>query len=515
MTLQPFWNKHTGAISKKLFLPKNGNTIELKLDDNKKNSCINNREVTFFNKKTEDYDKRKTKDSWLNIRVQKHKDPNDVPKNKKYLYNVLNNVDIEETTIPDCKARKMRIYPNEEEEEKLRRWFGCYRYVYNSALAFLNEEWKQELQQRILDKASGLNVDKEKKKRYESDYKLTRRLIGLFAQDSVYEDKPWMILLSDTRDRAIDELIKNRRTNLNKGTGFHLHFKKKKRESISIYIRGHQFKQKSDRGKYKFLRFIRRTQRNEDDPKISKTDIPNFTNDLELHYDRFGHYYLIFKVDVQRDDSKVPKRIISIDPGVRTFLTGYTNDGYIYHLGENNVSRLASLNTRRNRITSLLDPKNEKVKHFMRSRRRCHLRQSYRRVSEKIYNLVEDAHKKISTWLLKNFEYIILPRLDTNSLCRQKKISKKVKNNIKSWRHCSFIDRLKFKMCEYPDRKLIIPMEDYTSKTCTACGTISNPGRSKVFKCSNVKCKFIIDRDSNGARNILLKLLTLHTSQPA
>ena len=46
--------------------------------------------------------------------------------------------------------------------------------------------------------------------------------------------------------------------------------------------------------------------------------------------------------------------------------------------------------------------------------------------------------------------------------------------------------------------------EPYTSKTCGQCGKINTTlGSSKDFKCTT--CNLQIDRDINGARNILLR----------
>jgi putative transposase len=45
--------------------------------------------------------------------------------------------------------------------------------------------------------------------------------------------------------------------------------------------------------------------------------------------------------------------------------------------------------------------------------------------------------------------------------------------------------------------------EAYTSKTCSNCGFMNdNLGASKIFKC-NI-CELKIDRDCNGARNIMI-----------
>ncbi|CAG8769911.1 13679_t:CDS:2, partial [Racocetra persica] len=49
--------------------------------------------------------------------------------------------------------------------------------------------------------------------------------------------------------------------------------------------------------------------------------------------------------------------------------------------------------------------------------------------------------------------------------------------------------------------------EEYTSKTYRFCGYVNHKlGGSKVFCCP--KCKTELDRNINGARNILLRYLT-------
>ncbi|OWY95916.1 LOW QUALITY PROTEIN: Oxidoreductase, partial [Phytophthora megakarya] len=50
--------------------------------------------------------------------------------------------------------------------------------------------------------------------------------------------------------------------------------------------------------------------------------------------------------------------------------------------------------------------------------------------------------------------------------------------------------------------------EEYTSKTCSGCGVISNNlGGSEAFRCSS--CRAVFDRDVNAARNIFHKIMGL------
>jgi len=48
--------------------------------------------------------------------------------------------------------------------------------------------------------------------------------------------------------------------------------------------------------------------------------------------------------------------------------------------------------------------------------------------------------------------------------------------------------------------------EEYTSKTCGRCGSLNKVGSKEIFICN--KCNLVLDRDVNGARNILIKQIT-------
>jgi putative transposase len=83
-----------------------------------------------------------------------------------------------------------------------------------------------------------------------------------------------------------------------------------------------------------------------------------------------------------------------------------------------------------------------------------------------------------------------------------KRLGKVTNFNLLNLQHYRFKERLRFKCVEYSS-KLVDCTEEYTSKTCTRCGTLNEVGSSEVYRCS--KCNLTIDRDVNGARNIYLK----------
>lgn len=56
-------------------------------------------------------------------------------------------------------------------------------------------------------------------------------------------------------------------------------------------------------------------------------------------------------------------------------------------------------------------------------------------------------------------------------------------------------------------KKLLIVEESYTSCTCGVCGEINRIGGKEIYLCK--KCGLEIVRDVTGAKNILIKNLTL------
>jgi len=167
-------------------------------------------------------------------------------------------------------------------------------------------------------------------------------------------------------------LIQAFRTNIKSGHHFDLKFKSKK-NSQSIEIRVRQYSVK--RGKYRFL------------SEIPKTElIPELTHDIKIQMDHDGSFYMIIPVDVMKSENQVPHRIISIDPGIRTLITGYTPDGFVYQMGHNDIGKLSRLLHQKNKLQGRLK------KHRRRNKNR--IRHAFKRASHRIKHLVDECHKK-------------------------------------------------------------------------------------------------------------------------
>jgi putative transposase len=79
---------------------------------------------------------------------------------------------------------------------------------------------------------------------------------------------------------------------------------------------------------------------------------------------------------------------------------------------------------------------------------------------------------------------------------------KNSKDDLYIWRLYHFKTRLLHRFSGLDEREVVIQDERYTSKTCGLCNNVKHDlGASKRYLCD--KCGYDVDRDVNGARNIL------------
>ena len=130
------------------------------------------------------------------------------------------------------------------------------------------------------------------------------------------------------------------------------------------------------------------------------------------------------------------------------------------------------------------------------------LKKYNQRIYDKIKHKVNDLHWKLAKELATNYDTVIIGNMSTKGIVKGDKLQGITKNVSYMAAHFTFRQRLKSK-CEEYGTTFVEADESYTSKTCGKCGIINeNLGSSKSFNCS---CGFTLDRDVNGARNILIK----------
>ena len=136
-------------------------------------------------------------------------------------------------------------------------------------------------------------------------------------------------------------------------------------------------------------------------------------------------------------------------------------------------------------------------------RKRKKLYSRIKRINLKIRNKVDDLHWKTIKFLTSNYLTIVISDFKISSLLTNKKLNKGSKRMLSLLSHYQFRLRL-IEKCNQRKNELFFVDESYTSKTCTCCGKLNNElGSCKDFNCRS--CRLKIDRDVNGARNILIK----------
>jgi putative transposase len=212
---------------------------------------------------------------------------------------------------------------------------------------------------------------------------------------------------------------------------------------------------------------------------------------------RRGKWFGIFPEPTIKVESKSNK-IMSLDPGVRSFLTGYDGDKLI-EIGSMDIGRIT-------RLCQYLDDLISRSTKF-NARVRRSMRKAANRMREKIQNLIDEVHKQSACYLTENYRLILLPRFETSQMVAKtrRKIRSKTVRSLLTWAHYRFKMVLKHQASKRGCVVLDVG-ESHTSKTCGRCGhRHDNLGGSKIYNCPN--CGTITPRDANGARNIMLRAL--------
>jgi len=455
--LHPFYNKYTMEISKQLWLPTKTDCVDLDL--NSSNGCLN----------------KQIQNSWFSIQLQKPMMNHTCPENLQMtclqspitLLQKTMDYDLQEINenVKNLKPQaersiKMKVYPSLDQKETLKQWFGASRYIYNKILHYFKTTSKPCFTKKFL-RSQFINNDAYR------------------SHDSWMLDVPY-----DVRDEALSDVLHNYKTNFAKykksQKSFNISYRcKKKYNSMNILSKHWSHKTGLYAKTYNNWKYE------------GKQDVPDIKYTSRLILTPLKEYYLCIPKPIQLrcESQRSQKSVIALDPGVRTFLTGYDINNKTIEIGKNDIARLSRLTHHKRKLQKYNKP---------------NIKKASLRLSKKIKNLVTDLHRKVIKWLCMNYKHVYIPKLNFHTFPRMRK---KQRSKMSLLNHASFIDKLVEKQKEFPWCNIQVVGEAFTSKTCTNCGYIKyNLHSNKLFSCD--ECNIQIDRDINGARNILLKSLS-------
>lgn len=189
--------------------------------------------------------------------------------------------------------------------------------------------------------------------------------------------------------------------------------------------------------------------------------------------------------------------VVAIDQGIRSFITYFSENGCYGQIGKDSFQRLLNINLKIDKLFSVINTTTQRNK-------KRNLKRKVGKLRLKLKWLVDELHWKVINYLVKNYSVIILPHFNVKDMIDKdtRKLRKSVVRSMLSYGFYEFSCKLEEKCNEYGIR-LIRSNESYTSKTNSFTGEIFNVGSKEWFTYEGVK----INRDVNGARNILLRAM--------
>ncbi|MGL4904314.1 MAG: RNA-guided endonuclease InsQ/TnpB family protein [Cetobacterium sp.] len=347
------------------------------------------------------------------------------------------------------KGYKFRIYPTEEQKEKIEKNLNASRYIWNQFLAL--REFRYKNFEKKMNFASMCLILTEAKKAEE----------WLNEVDS--------ISLQQTL-RQLDDSYKR----FFKGLSKFPHFKLK-RNSKESYT----------------------TKPNVKDGcvKLPKLGIIKIELSRDLKVDKIGmctiskgidRYYISFNVEVT--SKKYPKtgNKIGIDVGIKTFATISTGEQFVI------PKKIWKIE---NRIAFLQRKLSKRVKG---SSNYLKLKKAINKLYFQLANIRKDFQHKLSTNLVKKFDVIAIEDLNVKGMMKNRKLSRAIGRASFN----SFFSMLKYKCREHDKDLKVLDRWFPSSKTCSCCGNYKADLKlsDRVYKC---ECGLEIDRDLNASINIL------------
>ena len=205
-----------------------------------------------------------------------------------------------------------------------------------------------------------------------------------------------------------------------------------------------------------------------------------------IQYKNNKFYMLVKKKLVINKHPIKKQKVISLDAGHRTFLTGMSNN----HLIE--IADKVDIKIKKKLF------KIDKIK----ARKAKHKRKHLLKHEKDLSNYINNLHWQTVNYLTTNYNHILLGNYSTKEMVENHKTNKMNKRIGSSLKFFQFRTKLKYK-CLIRGCKFGLIDEYNTTKACSNCSSLNNIGASKEYKCKY--CNHLYPRDINSSKNILLR----------
>ena len=366
-------------------------------------------------------------------------------------------------------AKKVRIYPTKEQEQKLWQSVGTARFVYNYTLAKQEENYK--------------NGGK-----FINDGTIRKELTQLKKSELT-----WLNQVSNNVAKQAVKDACNAYKSFFKGLTSKPKFKNKKKNKPSFYNDPIKLKIKE---KKVLLEKVGWIKTNEQIPIDVKYNNPRVTYDNK-------YWYISVGVEVDKKQEELTDISLGIDLGLKDLAV--CSDGKVFK-NINKTKEVKNLEKRLKQKQRQISRKYEinKIKkggscQFIKTKNIEKLENTTKLIHRKLSNIRNNYIHQVTTSIVKTKPYrIVIEDLNITEMMKNKHLSDLVR-----------------KQCFYKFRKYLIYKSELnrielvivdrfypSSKTCSQCGFIKKDLKLKdrVYKCPH--CGAVIDRDYNASLNL-------------
>jgi putative transposase len=373
---------------------------------------------------------------------------------------VFNNDEINDKVI---KCKKIILLPTEKQKEILLLWLEYYRKMYNETIKVIYKLMKDNNKNMFSFRYIRTYLMKNVKQKFVLKSKIYSHILD------------GAIKLACVSFKSAESNLKNRHI-----THYRIRPIKQSKKSKVLDL------EKTFFSKEGFCIKMFGPMKNNDN--FNYKDI---NCDSKLHYNQMtDRFTLLVSYEYICKEKTNDNSFISIDPGIKTFLTGLTNDS-IYNLGTNVVEVIKKELTEIDRFSKI----NNKIS-----------RKIIKRKKIKLYNKITDLHWKSIDYILnkKQIKNVFIGNWSTKrTSSRKSKLHPMYKRISLKLQYYGFLQKLENKCKEY-NVNYKLTNESYTSKVCSFCSMETTINNDRLLNCG---CGLRLDRDINGSINILLKNL--------
>lgn len=393
---------------------------------------------------------------------------------------------------------KTKLYLKKDEKEHLEKLFGINRLIWNTCLAY-----KKELYETYKRRNPCVDNKEELKKVYDlgSYYSLAREL----SKKKIMELPEYNFLL-DCPAKAVQNCIRKLDATYSKfykGKSGYPKFRKKSRNNSIMFDSCGKI-EKTNKNHIKIttnqMTLIVKSPIKENKTLFNKDTKINF---ITLSKKPNGEYYVSVNYSYEIEEVKtvkVVKEAIGVDRGITT--TASCSNGKEFNIDKEKIEKFNS------RIKICQKQLSKKVKG---SNNRNKIRIKLAKLHEKKSNIKKDFNHKLSHYLVKNHDLIVMEDLKINNMTKSAKGTlEEPGTNVKakSGLNRSILENnwgqlrqfVEYK-CELYGKHFVAVNPKNTSRKCSSCSHTEKDNRyEKVFLCLN--CGHTQDADLNASINI-------------